>query len=309
MVKPILVILHNDLDGGVSGICIVNYIKQKYGNNQPYSLWFGNYTNVDSAVERFMDDPDKYEEIIIADISVKPDLAKEFHPNMRLLDHHDSATLLNGIPGCIVDTSGNHCGATMCYRYLLKDLGYQFKHLSKLCAIAIDYDLWHLRLPNNLAKNLNFLYYKYWGEKFVERFMNGFDGFNEEEKTFLQQKWKDIEEDLATTDFVDVLGVKNPNKMCLIVKQNNKGEINELCEHALNVKKFHVVVSILPKKQKMSIRISDHAVSKGLHIGRFNVELGIGGGHEKAGGASYTDNNHLESICEKLADRIINLDI
>jgi hypothetical protein len=65
----------------------------------------------------------------------------------------------------------------------------------------------------------------------------------------------------------------------------------------------------MPNKNKISTRISQNAADKGLHIGNFHLELNIGGGHEKAGGASYQDNDHLSFICEKLTKKVVNLKI
>lgn len=313
MIKPCKIICHNDLDGGVSAICIINHIKQKYGFNAQYELWFGSYKNVDMYVERLLDDPNKYERVFIADIHVHPELAKEFPDNWILLDHHASASNLKDIKNCIIDDSGKVCGAAMCYKYLLKDEGLEYRHLAKLVAIANDYDLWVLRLPKNLAKNLNFLYYFYWGEKFVERFQMGFDKFNQEETDFLIEKWKQIKNSFKTTTFMDALQDTDPElkgKFCVIpVSSNKDGEVNELCEYALNELHYQVVMFINSVKRKISIRISKDANEKGLHVGNFNTELQIGGGHPTAGGASYFDETQLEMICTKYTEQIINLGI
>lgn len=309
--KPFKIVVHNDLDGGASAICIINHIRQKYGDDAMYSLWFGTYTNVDLYVERLMDNPENYEMVFIADISVKPELAKEFPSNFILLDHHDTAKPLDGINKCIVDTSGNHCGASLCYKHLLKDQGLEYKHLTKLTAVALDYDLWHHKLPKSIAKNLNFLYYLYWGEKFVERFVNGFDKFNATEVEYLKKTWEDIKKEIETSNYIDIMesSPEYKNKFCMVVLANSKGEVNEICEHVLMVKKYHVAMCVNAKKNKISTRLSKEAADKGLHIGEFHAELKIGGGHAQAGGATYRDDAHLEEICEALAERIIKLDI
>lgn len=314
--KPFKVVLHNDLDAGGSAICIVNHIKQKYGIHAKYELHFTTYKSVDAYVERLLDDPDKYEKLFIADIHIDPELAndvnKEFGNRWVLLDHHASCANLKGIPNCIIDLSGKMCAAAMCYKYLLKDQGLEYKHLNSLIKICNGYDLWLHNLPNNLCKNLNYIYYYYWGEKFVERFNMGFDGFTNEEKLYINAKWKEIEEQIKITKFIDVLE-NDPiykNKFCVIpVSDNKDGEVNELCEHALKNLKYDVVMFINCKKRKISTRISENAAKKGLHIGNFHMDLKIGGGHEKAGGGQYFDETQLETICEAYTDKIINLNI
>lgn len=309
MTKPFRIVTHNDLDGGASAICIIDHIKQKYGNDAKYGLWFGTYKNVDKYVERLMDNPEQFERVFIADIHTHPDLAKEFPDNFILLDHHDSAKDLNNFSKCIVDTSGNVCGAAMCYKYLLKDEGLKFTHLKSLVAIANDYDLWHLKLPNNIAKNLNFLYYYYWGEKFVERFKGGFDKFNETEIAFLKSKWDEIKALIKSSDYIDLMKSDpiHKNKFCLISLKDNTGETNELCEYVLNELNYKVVMVVIPSKHKISTRVKTDFVKKGFHIGNIHTELNIGGGHPAAGGAQYNDEDHLEQICEFMANKIIEL--
>jgi oligoribonuclease NrnB/cAMP/cGMP phosphodiesterase (DHH superfamily) len=255
-----------------------------------------------------MDNPEQFEKVFIADISVNVELAKQFPDNFILLDHHDSAKQLDGINKCIVDTSGNHCGATLCYKHLLMDEGFEFRHLTKLVTIALDYDLWHHKLPNHIAKDLNFMYYRYWGEEFIEKYKNGFNGFTEDEKEYLAVKWKEIEEEIKTAQYIDVFAETNPelkNKFCMIVLPNAKGEVNELCEYAIKNLGYEVILTVNPFKKKLSTRASKHAHDRGLHIGEFHMKLNIGGGHPQAGGAQYSDDAHLEKICEALAEKIL----
>lgn len=307
--KPFKIICHNDLDGGASAICIANHIKAKYGEKAKYSIAFKTYQNINQYVEQILNNAGSFEKVFIADISVEDYLAKEFPDNFILLDHHDTAEALDGINKCIVDTSGNHCGASLCYKHLLIDEGLPYKHLTKLVAVSLDYDLWHHKLPNKVAKNLNFLYYKYWGEKFCIRFMDGFEGFNQEEKEYLRAKWKATEEEIAKTELVDLLEEEDGhgNKICLAVLPDNKAEVNEICENALDNLGYKVIITVNSKHQKLSIRANAEAEEKGFHVGEMNDELGIGGGHARAGGASFTDDDHLEKICEAYAEKIIDI--
>lgn len=307
--KPFKIICHNDLDGGVSAICIINHILAKYGEGADWTLAFKTYTNINQYVERIIDQANKFSKVFIADISVEEYLAKEFPSNFVLLDHHDTAAHLNGIHNCIVNTDGNDCGATLCLRHLLIDEGLPYKHLLKLVAIAKDYDLWIHKLPNKVAKNLNFLYYKYWGERFVKRFIEGFDGYEPEEKTFLKNKWDDVHTEIEECNIIDMLEEepKHKNKFALVVLKNSKSEVNEICEYVLNELHYNVVITVNTKQKKISIRADSNAEEKGFHVGEINSELEIGGGHARAGGASFTDDDHLEVICEAYSNKIIDI--
>jgi oligoribonuclease NrnB/cAMP/cGMP phosphodiesterase (DHH superfamily) len=180
--KPFLIVAHNDLDGGASAICVINHIYRKYSNKATCKLAFKTYKNINPFMERVLDNPKRYEKVFIVDISVEAFLAEQFPDNIILLDHHDTASELNKFDSCIVDVSGKYAGATLCYKHLMLNEGWKDFKLKKLVCIAQDYDLWTHKYPHNIAKNLNFIYYYYWGEKFVERFNLGFDGFNDEEK-------------------------------------------------------------------------------------------------------------------------------
>jgi oligoribonuclease NrnB/cAMP/cGMP phosphodiesterase (DHH superfamily) len=310
--KIIQIVAHNDFDGGASAVCIVNYIKQRYGKDYPYQMWFGGYDKVNMYVERLLDWPDKFQEVIIADISTSVELAKEFPDHFTTIDHHDSAAKLKGLSkNCFIDTSGNHCGASMCYKLLLKDKGYEYKHLTKLSAIALDYDLWHLKLPNNIAKNLNYIYYMYWGEKFVQRFENGFDGFNKIEKDFLKAKHDDIQKQINEVEIIDLLqdekGMKG--KFATFIIKNGQTEINDICDDLLMKRNYDVVIAVNAIKQKISVRCSENAHVKGLHVGMTHESLGVGGGHPKAGGAQYTNDEQLQQIYETYASKVIELAI
>jgi len=320
--KEFQLVLHNDLDGGASAICIINHIKQKYGPSSKIYLAFKTYKNVDPFVERLLDDPKKFHKVFIADISVAPYLAEIFPKNFILLDHHDTANALNGFRNCVVDTSGKHCGATLCYKHLLLDQGLKCDHLKSLVGISKDYDLWHHNLPNNIAKNLNFIYYKYWGEKFCQRYINGFDGFTTEEKNFLKEKWKAINKQIEEAEFIDLLegeeDGKYQGKICLYLNNEphaSDGDVNELCEYAINEKGYEVIICATPKNNKLSIRASENADNRGLHVGeeiRTLFENGYasnGGGHPRAGGSHYGSDENLEEFCQTFSNKIMEYKI
>lgn len=309
-VKPFHIVTHQDLDGGVSAICIIDHIKQKYGKDAEYKVWFGTYKNVDAYVERLMDWPEQYERVFIADIHTHPDLARQFPKNFLLMDHHASAEELNKIDQCIIDTNPNVCGAALCYKHLLMEEGLKYKHLTKLVAIANDYDCWIHKLPDNVAKNLNFMFYYYWGEEFIKRFKGGFNGFNAVEKGFLNKKWKEIHSQIQNTPYIDVLAdTPYKNKICLIKFTDNNGELNEICDHVLTKLNYHVAISVIAPKHKISTRVTAHAEKCGLHVGNFHSQIDIGGGHARAGGAQYHDEDHLNKILDLFKNKVIELKI
>lgn len=313
--KPFKIITHQDLDGGASAIMVINYLMNKYGKNIKYAVAFKTYTNVDLYTEQILNN-NIYEKIFITDISVQEHVAKDFPDNVFVFDHHDTADRLSPFPNCIVETSGNYCGASLCYEKLLKDNGYGSKPLNALAKIADDYDNWRHLLPHKVAKNLNFIFYYYWGEKFIERFLSGFNGFTNEEKKFLKDKWKKIEEDQANLQEIDLIAddKKNKNKVAFCILKDDSNEINELADYLLEQKNYKVAILANARLKRISIRANKNIDNPDFHVGRINEELVKntnvrGGGHTKAGGLGYTDMDHLESICQSYVNKVLELNI
>lgn len=318
--KPFLIVVHNDLDGGTSAVVIINHIKEKYGKTAKYKLAFKTYTNINEYIERVMDDPYRFEKVFIADISCEQWLAEQFPKNFILLDHHDTAIELQQYDNCHVDVTGKHSGASICFKTLILDENLPYsKELKQLVAIAHDYDLWIHKLPKRVAKNLNFIYYYYWGEEFCERFENGFDRFNDEEKRFLKSKWEGIERQIEEGEYIDLLEEEGqPNKICLFLNTKKfveYGDVNEVCGHAIEKLGYHVVICATPKNKKLSLRASEHAENCGLNVGEIARELyesgygSNGGGRARTGGAGYVTEDNLEMFCQVFCEKIIEYKI
>jgi len=318
MNKKFWIITHCDLDGGSSAICIINYIKQKYGRNSEIKLAFKTYKNINEFVERILETADQYEKIFISDISVSEYIADGFPDNIILLDHHDTAKNLIKYKNCIVDVSGKECGASLCYYHLLKKEGFKYDHLTQLVAITRTYDLWINNSLTHVSKNLNFIFYDYWGDKFCERFENGFDGFNDYEKKFLKERWDGVLRQQKEAVLIDLLdnevNKKLKNKLCLYIteeKHLKSGDNNELCDYVLNTLNYEAIICVIPRRNQLSIRIKPTLAEKGIHVGKLCEEFhkvyeytSNGGGHAAAGGAHYEDENKLELLCDKFAEKI-----
>lgn len=319
MTKPFQIIVHNDLDGGASAIVIINHIWAKYGKDAEYSVVFKTYKNVNQYVERVLDHPEDYEKIFIADISVEEWLAEQFTDNVMLLDHHDTADVLKKFDKCIVDTTGKHSGASLCFKTLILDEGFEYtQDLKRMVSVAHDYDLWIHKLPNKIAKNLNHIYYLYWGEKFIERFVHGFDKFNDEEKEFLKTKWQTVADQIRDGEFIDLMEGSDSNKLCLFIngdEYRRTGDVNEVCEHALTELGYEVIICATPFKSNLSVRATEHAENRGLHVGEVNqwlFESGFaenGGGHARAGGSCYGTDDNLEKFIDTYSEKILEYGI
>jgi oligoribonuclease NrnB/cAMP/cGMP phosphodiesterase (DHH superfamily) len=309
-----LVIVHNDLDGAASAIVINNFIIKRYGKKSNIENVFKSYGDINNFIERVLDDDSKYERIFIADISCADYLVERFDDRYLMIDHHDTVAELKRFKNCIIDTSGKYAGCSLCLKHLFIDNKIPYtKKLKRLVDIAHDYDLWIHALPNKIAKNLNFIFYDYWGEKFVQRFVSGFKHFNKHEREVIDTNWSNIKNQIETLN-INEYQILN-KKLCHVYNNDNKyektGDINEVCEYLLNVKKYNIVMFQSINRKRFSVRAVE---DPNIHVGNILKEMyqsGFifdGGGHKHAGGMGYGEQSDITGIvktfCEFTAEKI-----
>lgn len=92
-------------------------------------------------------------DLFIVDFSYEPEVIKELqkrHRSVIVLDHHETALRLEGLPNCHIDTS--ECGAYLAYKYIWED----FKKERPLGRFDVpifityikDHDLWYHKQPH-----------------------------------------------------------------------------------------------------------------------------------------------------------------
>ena len=168
----VLNLTHSDLDGAVAGIVVKNVFPNAITVKTNYS-GSGYYNTACDAITGL-----SYEAIIFTDFCPDDNMVQLIHSVNKpylVIDHHQTAKVRgeDELGLYIVDTSV--CGALLSLRYFSKFTN--LDHLKTLCEVTNDHDLW-IRKMVPLSDNLNTLLYEMGYDEFMEKFMNGIEGYN-----------------------------------------------------------------------------------------------------------------------------------
>lgn len=164
----IKLITHNDLDG--VGCCVV----AKYFLQEEIDVSYCSYKNVNEVTLEVIENHEQYNKILITDISVNEEVAKELDKiknKVQLLDHHPTALFLNEYDWANVEIEcekGKTCGTKMLFDFLKKD-----NINPSICyfvELVRKYDTWEWKDKYNdeIPKQLNDLMYMIGKEEFSE---------------------------------------------------------------------------------------------------------------------------------------------
>lgn len=293
-------IFHFDLDGVTSSIML----KQGISLDKDYQ---GGY----HRFEKFVDNIEKGDQVVIADCSFTVDLfakVKEKAKSIIYIDHHpDSAKIKETFTEDLVIFDDTKAGAGLCFNFINKRQKLS-KELKVLAMAANHYDLWHHKEDPEwfwLGYDLNAIFWeiKYWG--FEKRFRHGFDGFRKDEKTFLKSYKAKRDNDISNSSYT-VIGNTVPGLVC-IPKANNI--MNDI---ALFVKGYSVYYIIMkyPNLTSISVRSNDPNIdlSKSVKVAEFHNDVLSAGGHKSACGITLKNKNPtmeaIVEIIEKVHERI-----
>ena len=194
---------HTDLDG------VGCEILGKLAFGEDISIDRCNYGNIDSEVEKFLKNTNKYDKIFITDISVNKEVADELNNisnKVVLLDHHKTALWLNEYPYALVqvedESVGKMSGTYLFYEYLKKNHEeFNDTHALKLFVDYVRmYDTWEWKEKYNniIPKRLNDLMYM--------------DGVNE----FIDKMIYRLENNYPIFDDADILKLNIEQKVVII---------------------------------------------------------------------------------------------
>ncbi|ENY8365389.1 TPA: DHH family phosphoesterase [Clostridioides difficile] len=197
----IKLITHNDLDG--VGCCII----AKYILREQIDVNYCNYKNINDVVLDTLKNHDKYEQILITDISVNEDVAKKLDRiknKVQLLDHHPTALFLNNYDWANVEiecNKGKTCGTQMLFNYLQRCYDDTSESTLKyFIELVRRYDTWEWKDKyNDLdAKYLNDLMYIMGIEDFIMDMLTKIDSdemclFDKLSLKLLEIKQKEID--------------------------------------------------------------------------------------------------------------------
>ena len=251
-----LLVSHLDLDGWGS-VVIYLYFKEK--GVLPPELEFDKYMIVDYGWEKLKENIDyvcSFDEVIMADMSVPEDIAKEIRAKgvyLRMFDHHLSSEWLKNDSNSIWDDT--RCGTRIFWEdYCLKAIKRYAPILQDFVDIVDTYDCWREDSPLwEEAKGLNAVLYalKNWkapdeisvNQEFVELMLRKFSLYPEK-WVWMPKEQKIIEEAKVREDNLYKQALES-----MRIRQDRKGRIFGVI--LLNSKISIVCARILKDKPEM----------------------------------------------------------
>jgi len=254
------------MDGTISTIPLYNvfrnttFMKAKYGN-------------IDEIVRGI--DSEKFDMVILTDISPQDPALLDLHDNLVLIDHHDTVSACHD-PDNMRFVYQDECGGTLTKKFVSMYADVDLGYLDELTRLGQDYDLWNLEDPQ--SRELNELHFNYWEDDFVKRFKNGDTKFTKKEKEYIESKKQEFNLVYANLNMWDIENIN----ACFVLE--NKF-VNEVCTKLMDEKGYDLIICKNPANSTCSFR-SKHP---DIHIGNILQELGFGGGHANSGGMAEED--------------------
>jgi len=264
-----LLITHTDLDGIGCAIVFLKCFPKG-------EVVFAEYEDVNEKVVNLLQN-DKDWDILITDISVRPDLAEllDKRGKVGLLDHHATASWL-GDKYQWASIAIDQCGTRMIYE-MFKDY-FHLEDLEHFVSVVEDWDLWGRvsgnGAPGKEAIKLESLFRFYGKDRFINRALKGvqLSEHDDEVANILWEKFNEYYEE--TFDMVQ-LHEKGGYTVGICVADQYQSLLGHRLVNDLNLE---YVMILDPRRGKGSLR------------GKGNIDLGAlakeagGGGHRKAAG-------------------------
>jgi len=297
--KKDLLISHVDLDG-ISPNILMNLTGRCY-----------EYRNIEiSEVDKTFDEYfekgfDEYENIYVCDLTLTKHVYEYLSThelNIHVFDHHESHLFANEYPfvQVKVDINGiKTCGTELFYLYL-KDI---YKELNT--SIIKDYvelvrELDTYTMIDDRALNLNNIKDTYGNKEFIKLITKRLKKDKKEfeftafEKRFLKVKNKELTRYLEKKEKEMKLYEINNNTVAVIFAESNKSELgNYIAKKYLDID-FVILIDA-------SSRISYRAFKDDVSVSKF-AEKYNGGGHQKASGSPFTDEDRDKIVKEYFKD-------
>lgn len=276
---------HKDLDGVVSAIVAKNVFNR-------IKFVDAKYNDIDDILHRI--NYDSCDVVLILDISPVRESTFELSDKIFLLDHHETAAKYHNPDLNRIVQQGDSAAKLVLKFFTMLYPENDISHLTDMVELADDYDMWRHKNPD--SKKLNLLYFKYWSEEFIARFQDGDVRFNEEESLYLENEAKKVKKFIDTVEFYELDRIK----ACLVFCEKYP---NDVCDHALKVEGYDLIISRNPKTSNVSVRCHNHPE---IHLGQLLSELSMGGGHQEAAGFHEEDFGRFQRKVELIESEIYN---
>lgn len=295
----IKIVTHADLDGGGCAILLSNV----YGKDNVNITSLG-YKNIVNYLTSFMENETykKYQKTFITDISLKEEefismFGERVPKGVFFIDHHDTSKHIKGKPNCFWDDQV--CGTGLVYELLIKNHKDKIGDgkFADLVNYIEDYDLWRRDFP--VSDDLNFLYFRYWSDKFIKRFYDGFDGLTKDEQEYVDKKRAKIRKMQEETEW----NLGYDNRLCYAQVPDMHHVVTNYIYEEVSELVGSLVFNTNPKIKVLGIKARPEYLDKrNLSIGEFCERFG-GGGHKHVGaiGGDLLRKHSIEKIMEEFA--------
>lgn len=225
-----------------------------------------------------------YDRVYVLDLDCYESKELIDHENVTIIDHHKthSDAVQQSAYSCEHIVKEYTSASKLCQLELCEKFEIEFTNAQKaMVMICDDYDSYTLK--SKFSKPLNTVFYgitpRFHG--FVERYKNGFDGFNKGEQSMIriaQQELKNI-----TSNLKECYGTLSKYKVVCAIATSH---INEVHSYLLKKCDCDISIIIIPRYDRVSWRKQKDCDAP-LHL--ISEKICEGGGHEYAAGGRLTE--------------------
>lgn len=288
--KKVYVFTDSDLDGATSLLILHWALKSNLGEIKFQTTTVSNFRK-DFLAWAAEDSIEKYDAVYFLDIDTSSSADLIDNKKSIIIDHHETHVpekekYKNATTNIIVTTS---CSKLM-YVHFKNELA-QLTGIQKyLVALANDYDCYEFKLPESYNLNCAFTNsQKTLGKtkthKFIERFYNGFNGFNAQENNIIKEYTTG--RDSAISKLQVYSGKINISKQNLTVAGTMGNRfVNDICDHLLKKYNADIVFFVNTSSNHISFRKNKTC---NVNLAKLANVLCEGGGHEYAAGGKITE--------------------
>lgn len=232
--------------------------------------------------------PTNFDKIFILDLDVASSSDLIDLKNAVIIDHHATHAR---VKDNYKNATLNIVETTSCAKLVYKHFGLQLSNEQKLLiAIADDYDSYTLKIPqsyemNCLLTNMQKAGTAQKAERFIQRFYEGFKGFNSQEsaiiKNHVELRDKTIKELQIYHGKIAIGG-----KERVIYGTTGNKFVNEICEHL--IKKLGAEIAFFVNTDATHVSFRKTKTCE-VDLSKLAAKLCEGGGHEYAAGGKITE--------------------
>lgn len=278
--KRVLNLTHNDYDGACCSIVLSNI----YKNIEFLPLKYG---EVDSKIKTI--DFNKYDLIIMTDISPETEDVFKLSDKIFLLDHHSTGLAYNSPENNRIVIEGK-CAAILVKEFFENLFKIDLSYLNDFCNIVNDYDMWYMNDPRSWG--MNELYFKYYDCDFRKRFKNGDTKLKDFEIEYIKDRKKLLREVYDNLNIYELDSIK----ACFFIENRF---VNDICHKLMEEKDYKVTICINSKSKTCSVR----SKLESLHIGEMLKQIDLGchsGGHQKSGAFRLSDKMNISEQIDRI---------